>query len=77
MNADRNFVLQQGRSKLRSRRGCTRLTSALLFQPRIVGVILVAGVITQSPVVFATLAALLWWSALLPRLNPFDTKPTT
>jgi hypothetical protein len=71
MNADRNFVLQQG-LEASEPASCTRLSSALLFQPRIVGVILVAGTISQSPVVFAALAALLWWCALLPRLNPFD-----
>jgi hypothetical protein len=71
MHADRNFVLQQG-LEAPEPASCTRLSSALLFQPRIVGVILVAGVITQSPLVFGTLAALLWWCALLPRLNPFD-----
>jgi hypothetical protein len=70
-NADRNFVLQQG---LEPPEGpaCTRLTGALLFQPRVVGLMVLAGILTQQPVVFAVLAALLWWSALLPRLNPFD-----
>jgi hypothetical protein len=70
-NADRNFVLQQG-LEASEPASCSRLSSALLFQPRIVGVILVAGAISRSAVVFAFLAALLWWCALLPRLNPFD-----
>ena len=69
--ANRNFILQQG-LQAPEPTSCTRLSSALLFQPRLVGVILVAGTISQSPVLFATLAALLWWCALLPRLNPFD-----
>jgi hypothetical protein len=37
-----------------------------------VGVVVVAGVIMQSPAVFAVLAAVLWWGALVPRLNLFD-----
>src|SRR4030095_7678261 len=71
VNADRNFVLQQG-LEASEPASCSRLSSALLFQPRIVGVILVAGAISQSAVVFALVAAVLWWCALLPRLNPFD-----
>ena len=69
--ANRNFILQQG-LEAPEPTSCTRLSSALLFQPRLVGVILVAGVLSQSFALFATLAALLWWCALLPRLNPFD-----
>ena len=32
----------------------------------------VAGILFQSPTVFAALGALLWWSALFPKLNPFS-----
>lgn len=70
-NADRNFILQQG-LEAPELMSCARTSSALLFQPRLVGLILVVGTITQSPAVFAVLAALLWWCALLPRLNPFE-----
>ena len=70
-NSHRNFVVQQG-LELPKLESCTLITSALLFQPRIVGLLLVSGTVFQSPKVFAVLAALLWWSALLPRLNPFD-----
>jgi hypothetical protein len=70
-NADRNFIVQQGLEAPAST-SCSSLSSALLFQPRLVGLILVAGVISQSAALFATLAALLWWCALLPRLNPID-----
>lgn len=52
--------------------GCGRLSSALVFQPRVVGIVALAGVILQGPAIFAALAVLLWWSAFLPRLNPFD-----
>jgi hypothetical protein len=70
-NADRNFILQQG-LEAPEPMSCTRMSSALLFQPRLVGMILMVGTITQSPAVFTILAALLWWCALLPRLNPFE-----
>jgi hypothetical protein len=46
--------------------------SALLFQPRIIALWLVVAVIMQRPSWFFALAAVLWWSALAPRLNPFD-----
>jgi hypothetical protein len=58
-NADRNFILQQG-LEAPERMSCSRVSSALLFQPRLVGLILVAGTISQSSAVFAILAALLW-----------------
>jgi hypothetical protein len=70
-SADLNFVLQQGLDAPEPSRAA-RLSSALRFQPRVIGLILGTGVISQSPTVFAMLAALLWWSALWPRLNPFD-----
>jgi hypothetical protein len=68
---DLNFILQQGfeAPEVMSR---ARVSSALLFQPRVIGLIVVAGAISQSAKAFAVLGALLWWSALLPRLNPFD-----
>lgn len=70
-SAERNFILQQG---LEAPPGsdCHRLSSALLFQPRIVGPLVLVGVILQSPVLFLALGMVLWFSALVPRLNPFD-----
>lgn len=67
--AERNFVLQQG---LEAASACHQQSSALLFQPRIVGPLVVTGVLLQSPAFFFGLGAVLWWSALLPRWNPFD-----
>jgi Domain of unknown function (DUF4395) len=67
----RNFVLQQGFADpapaVRQRQ-----YAALTFQPRIVLVSVVAGILFQSPAVFAALSALLWLSALFPKLNPFS-----
>jgi hypothetical protein len=34
-------------------------------------ILVVAGILFQSWAVFAGLGALLWWSALFPKLNPF------
>lgn len=69
--ADRNFILQQGFPEPSSA-SCPFQYSALLFQPRVVGLVVLLGVILQEPVVFLALAAILWWSAAVPSLNPFD-----
>jgi len=69
--ADRNFILQQG-VELPEGASCRLVSSALLFQARVVGPVVLVGTILQSPVVFGVLAAALWWSSLLPRWNPFD-----
>ncbi len=69
--AKRNFILQMGFENpapaVRARQ-----YSALVFQPKIVLVAVVAGILFQSPGVFAALGAVLWWSALLPKLNPIS-----
>jgi hypothetical protein len=67
----RNFILQQGFEEP-APAVCPRQYSALHFQPRAVFVWIVAGILFQSPPVFYLLCAVLWWSALLPKLNPFD-----
>ena len=67
----RNFIIQQGFEEP-ARAVCPRQYSALQFQPRTVFVWIVAGILSQSPPLFYLLCAVLWWSALLPKLNPFD-----
>ena len=67
----RNFILQQGLDDP-PREMCSAQFSALQFQPRIVGALVLLGVIFQSPSVFLVMSAILWWSALLPQWNPFD-----
>jgi hypothetical protein len=47
------------------------LYSALMLQPRIVGVIVALGILVQSPLVFLILSSLLLWSAVVPTRNPF------
>ena len=66
----RNFILQQG-FKDPAAAVWPMQYSALVFQPKVVLVGIVAGILFQSPAVFAGLGALLWWSALFPKLNPF------
>lgn len=70
-DAKRNFILQQGLGEPEART-CALQYSALLFQPRLIGPIVVVAIILQLPLLFFALAAVLWWSALVPRLNPFD-----
>jgi hypothetical protein len=67
----RNFILQQGLQEP-SPGLYPAQYSALQFQPRVVGVVILVGVGLQSAAVFLALSALLWWSALLQRWNPFD-----
>jgi Domain of unknown function (DUF4395) len=68
--AKRNFILQQGFEDP-APAACPRQYSALVFQPKIVLIGVVAGILFQSQTVFAVLCAFLWWSALFPKLNPF------
>ena len=67
----RNFILQQGLSEP-APASCPLQYAALLFQPRLVGLVVVGAVALQDPRVFLALGALLWWCALVPGLNPFD-----
>ncbi len=70
-NIKRNFILQQGLPEPPAAT-CSLQHGALLFQPRLIGLIVVAGVILRSPIVFLALATVLWWNALVPRWNVFD-----
>lgn len=67
----RNFILQQGFNDPQPE-ACPLQYSALHFQPRLVGLLILVGVMLQSPTIFLFLSAVLWWSALLPKWNPFD-----
>ncbi len=66
-----NFILQQGLDSP-AQESCPARFSALMFQPRVVGSVLLLAVIFQSPVLFLVLSGVLWWNVCLPRLNPFD-----
>jgi len=63
------FIRQQG---VTNAQPDPHLYAALMLQPRLVGVLVAVGILFQSPWVFLTLSAILWWSALVPTHNPFD-----
>ena len=66
-----NFVRQQGLRDAAAP-SCGLHYRALVFQPRIVGVVLAAAVVLQAWYLFLPLGALLWWNAVAPEANPFD-----
>jgi hypothetical protein len=66
-----HFVKDQG-FPVSDAGSCDLQYPALMFQPRLIGIIVAVGMITQSPVVFLTMAVLLAWNVLVPRWNPFD-----
>jgi Domain of unknown function (DUF4395) len=43
-----------------------------MWQPRVIGILVLVGLAFQAWSYFLALCALLWWSAALPGLNPFD-----
>lgn len=70
-SAKLNFVRQQG---FREAEGsaCGYQYPALMFQPRLVGVLALLGLALQSWTYFLAFSVVLWWNALVPALNPFD-----
>jgi hypothetical protein len=71
VSAKRNFILQQGFENP-APASCSLQYSALQFQPRIIFFWVLAATAFQSAAAFAVLAAVVWWNALLPRLNLFE-----
>jgi Domain of unknown function (DUF4395) len=73
----RNFMKQQGFVE-EPDNVCNMHFSGLYFQPRIVGSLIVVGIILQfydllaASVLFFVLSAVLWWNVALPKLNPFE-----
>jgi Domain of unknown function (DUF4395) len=63
------FIRQQGFEAVPSD---NHLYSALMFQPRIIGGLVVFGIVSHSPWLFLVLSAVLWWNALVPTRNLFD-----
>jgi hypothetical protein len=70
-SAKHNFVQQQGFEQLGGA-GCAARYPALMFQPRVVAVLVAIGLITQAWPLFLALAAVLCWNVLVPTRNPFD-----
>ena len=69
--AKRNFILQLGFEDPAPAVVALQY-SALVFQPKVVLIGVIAGILFQSSAIFAALGALLWWSAMFPKLNPFN-----
>jgi hypothetical protein len=57
---------------------CNMHFSGLYFQPRIVGSLVMAGIILQffnplaAAVLYFILSAILWWNVTFPKANPFE-----
>jgi hypothetical protein len=66
-----NFIQQQGFEDANAG-ACELQYPALMFQPRILGFLVAIGTVFQLPGLFLILWVVLWWSSLVPRLNPFD-----
>jgi len=66
MSAELNFVRQQG-FRDASASSCGHQYEALMVQPRVIGVLILAGVLLQHAPFFLALGALLWWNAVVPR----------
>jgi hypothetical protein len=63
------FVCQQGFAVPTAN---PHLYSALILQPRIIGVLVMLGTAFQSPGLFLVVAAVLAWATIVPRQNLFD-----
>jgi len=71
MTAQVNFVRQQGFREV-SPEACVHLYSALMWQPRAIGGLVLVGLVFQAWFYFIALSALLWWNVALPHFNLFD-----
>jgi hypothetical protein len=74
----RNFMKQQGFAE-EAPDACNMHFAGLYFQPRIVGPLVVlgillhfAGLLVPAAALFFALSAVLWWNVALPALNPFE-----
>lgn len=76
MTAELNFVRQQG-FRDATPEACASRYPALMWQPRVIGVLVVIGVVLQSWHFFSILGVILWWNALLPHLNIFEAAYNT
>ncbi len=71
MTAKVNFVRQQGFPEA-SAETCSYQYPALMWQPRVIGILVLIGLYFQAWPYFLVLSAILWWNVALPALNPFD-----
>lgn len=71
MSSQLNFVRQQG-FKDATPETCIHLYPSLMWQPRVILVLVLLGLLVETGWYFVGLGVLLWWNVLVPRLNPFD-----
>ena len=71
MNANLNFVRQQGFENA-TPKTCELQFPALMWQPRVVLVLVLFGLLLETGWYYIGLSAMLLWSTLLPRWSPFD-----
>jgi hypothetical protein len=69
--AAENFVRQNGFVDADAA-VCAYQFPALMFQPRVIAVVVLVGLLLQAWQPFLFLSGILWWNVLLPALNPFD-----
>ncbi len=75
LTAELNFIRQQG-FRDASPEACAYRYPALMWQPRVIGIVYLVALAIQSWLYFLALGAVLWWSAAFPDLNPFDAVYT-
>jgi len=71
MNANLNFIRQQG-FKDATPKTCELQFPALIWQPRVLLVLVLFGLLLETGWYYLGLGGILWCSALFPKLNPFD-----
>ena len=71
MSSTLNFERQQGFADALAQ-GCELRVRALVWQPRVMLGILFLGWLVGTGWYFVSLGLVLWWGALVPRLNVFD-----
>jgi hypothetical protein len=70
-SAQINFVKQQG-FRDAGAATCQYQFPAMMFQPKLIGVLVITGLILQNGPFFIVLSAILWWNVIMPALNTFD-----
>lgn len=71
MNVRLNFVRQQGFADA-SAASCSVQYPALMWQPRVILVLVLLGMLFETGWYFVVFAGVLAWNALVPAWNPFD-----
>ena len=67
----KNFMKQQGFTEEQAS-VCDGHFSGLSFQPKVLGMMIVIGLLLQSPIYFLVLSAVLWWNVAFKRWNLFE-----